>query len=125
MGIFLSVLLFSVMAILGAVIGAYGVGQLMILFRFAIPQCKMLRAKGELTSDIPRKRYRNSAIFLFLILVVATLLVLVYGNTVALVGYFLGVAVTGLPGLSSSTAYNTDNVQEFMSVNAGYFKKQA
>ncbi|MBI3915738.1 MAG: hypothetical protein HY322_01865 [Betaproteobacteria bacterium] len=117
-------MLFLIVAfVIGGIVGAFTLGQIFILSRFAIPTAFRWYKIGWLTAPAPVSRYIISLFFLILLFIVATWIAVRFFPAYA-TGYWVGVGITALFGLANSGATN-DNMADFVRTNMAYIDHAA
>ena len=99
----------------GGFIGAFTVGQVLILIRFGIPTAIRWYRKDWLIAPTPIYRYIFSLFFLSILFILLTWLLIKYFPNYA-TPYFIGVGITFFFAISKS-GESSDNITDFVQVN--------
>ena len=108
--------------VIGIFVGAFTIGQCVVIVRCGIPTVVRLHNEEVINSYIPLRKYITSFIFLFLILTTLTTLVFVYFPGYKF-PYLFGIALAFILANRGSYA-DTDTINDFFQYNAKYLVRQ-
>ena len=112
---------FCIAWIVGIVIGAFCIGQLLIIIFFSIPTSVRLRAQNILGTNKPIISDLFSLLIITVILVAVSFLVIKFFPKF-IIGYFIGLAITSFMALGKSGA-NPSNLADYLENNERFLPK--
>lgn len=111
-------LFFAIAWAVGIVVGAFTLGQMLIILRFAIPTSIRWYRLGWFTAVRPLSRYVASLLILAAIFAITIWTAIRFFPSYR-TGFFIGVGISFLLALGKSGA-NNDNVADFVQTNLAY-----